>query len=206
MRVEPVTLEGRRVRLIPMSLSHVDALWAAGHDPELWRLTTVRVDSREAMVRYVETALDEQRRGTALPFCTVEKAGGAIVGSTRFGSIVPEHKRVEIGWTFLAPAWQRTYVNTEAKLLMLTHAFEHWGCNRVELKTNALNTRSRNAMLRLGLKEEGTFRRHMISPDGSLRDTVYFSAIAEEWPEMKARLTAMVDGGAARSPAAGQMR
>lgn len=189
MEIEPITLEGSRVRLIPLSLDHLDALWRAGNDPDIWRLTSNRIDSPDDMRRYIEAALEDQQRGTSLPFSTVEKESGAIVGSTRFGNIAPEHKRVEIGWTWITFAWQRTWVNTEAKLLMLSHAFEQWHCNRVELKTNALNKRSRKAMLRLGLKEEGTLRRHMVNPDGTTRDTVYYSVIAEEWPEMKARLS-----------------
>ena len=180
------------MRLVPMSLDHVEALWRAGNDPDLWRLTSARIGSPDDMRRYVEMALVEQERGVALPFSTVEKESGALVGSTRFGNIAPEHKRVEIGWTFVTFAWQRTFVNTEAKLLMLTHAFEEWRCNRVEFKTNALNMRSRKAMLRLGLKEEGTMRRHMVNPDGTTRDTVYFSVISEEWPDMKARLQGML--------------
>ena len=135
---------------------------------------------------------DDRRTG---PRWTVEAESGAIVGSTRFGNIAPDHKRVEIGWTWVTFAWQRTYVNSEAKLLMLTHAFERWGCNRVELKTNALNMRSRKAMLRLGLKEEGILRSHMINPDGTVRDTVYYSVIAGEWPEMKARLQHLLGHG-----------
>ena len=192
MNIHPVTLEGRRVRLIPLSLEHVDALWLAGNDPDLWRLTTIRIESPDNMRSYVEAALAEQQCGLSLPFSTVDVESGAIVGSTRFGNISPEHKRVEIGWTWVTFAWQRTYVNTEAKLLMLTHAFEQWKCNRVELKTSALNMRSRNAMLRLGLKEEGILRSHMINPDGTVRDTVYYSVIAEEWPEVKTRLQRML--------------
>lgn len=192
MTINPITLEGRRVRLIPLSLDHVDALWRAGNDPDLWRLTTTRVHSPDDMRRYIEMALAEQERGISLPFATVEKSSGAIVGATRFGNIAPEHKRVEVGWTWVTFAWQRTFVNSEAKLLMFTHAFDTWGCNRVELKTSALNMRSRKAMLRLGLKEEGTLRKHMINGDGTIRDTVYYSVIAEEWPEMKSRLAEML--------------
>jgi RimJ/RimL family protein N-acetyltransferase len=195
MQIHPITLEGRLVRLVPLSTDHIEALWRAGNDPDLWRLTSSRVQSPEDMRRYVETALAEQERGTSIVFSTVEKKTAAIVGSTRFGNIASEHKRVEVGWTWVTFAWQRTYVNTEAKLLMFGHAFEEWGCNRVELKTSALNMRSRKSMLRLGLKEEGTLRRHMINPDGTVRDTVYFSVIAEEWPEMKARLRGMLGQG-----------
>src|SRR5688572_19186111 len=191
MNIHPVTLEGRRVRLIPMTRDHIGALWIAGNDPGLWQATSGKIESPEDMRLYVETALAEQECGVSLPFSTVEKESGAIVGSSRFGNISREHKRVEVGWTWVTFAWQRTYVNTEAKLLMFAHAIEQWGCNRIELKTNALNVRSRRAMLRLGLKEEGTLRRHMVNPDGTVRDTVYYSVIAEEWPEMKARLQAL---------------
>jgi RimJ/RimL family protein N-acetyltransferase len=140
----------------------------------------------------MEAALAEQERGLALPFCTIETGTGAVVGSTRFGNIAAEHRRVEIGWTFVTPSRQRTAVNTEAKYLMLRHAFEIWDCNRVELKTSALNTRSRNAILRLGAKQEGIFRKHMINPDGSIRDTVYYSVIAEEWHGVKAHVAALL--------------
>ena len=144
------------------------------------------------MRRYVEAALAEQAAGTALPFATVLREGDVVVGSTRFGSIAPEHRRVEIGWTWIAPPWQRTAVNTEAKLLMLRHAFETWGCRRVELKTNARNARSRAAMLRIGAREEGILRKHMINADGSARDSVYFSVVDDEWPAVRERLEAML--------------
>lgn len=188
MNLQPVTLQGQHIRLEPMTMHHLDGLWRAGSDPELWSLTSSRIQSIADMREYMQAALDEQERGITLPFCTVERAAGEIVGSTRFGSISIQHKRVEIGWTFIAPSRQRTVVNTEAKYLMFRHAFEVWGCNRVELKTSALNMRSRNAMLRIGAREEGTLRRHMINPDGSVRDTVYFSVIAEEWAAVKAHI------------------
>jgi RimJ/RimL family protein N-acetyltransferase len=185
MRIEPVTLEGRYVRLIPLQIEHVPALWRAGADPDLWRFTTLQIRSEADMHAYIAAALQEQSRGAAVPFSTVDVGSGEIVGTTRFATIVPEHKRVEIGWTFVSPQWQRTAINTEAKLLMFRHAFETWGCNRVELKTNALNHKSRNAMLRVGCREEGTMRRHIINNDGTVRDTVYFSVIAEEWPDIQ---------------------
>ena len=192
MTLSPVTLEGRTVRLEPLALRHLDALCAVGLDPSLWALTTVRVASRDDMRRYVQTALADQDAGSALPFATVERATGIVVGSTRFGSVVPEHRRVEIGWTWIAAPWQRTAVNTEAKYLMLRHAFEVMGCRRVELKTSALNSRSRAAMLRIGATEEGTMRRHMVNPDGSARDSVYFSVIDEEWPAVRQRLEGLL--------------
>lgn len=191
------TLVGRHVRLEPLSLDHLPGLCAVGLDPELWRIALSNVATEDDMRRYVETALDERARGASLPFAQVEAASGRVVGSTRLGNIVPEHRRAEIGWTWLARPWQRTAINTEAKLLLLGHAFETMGCNRVELKTDALNARSRAAILRLGAVEEGTFRRHMVTGSGRVRDSVYFSIIAEEWPAVRERLEARL--GAAES-------
>lgn len=193
MIIEPVTLEGRAVRLEPLSLDHLDALLEAGADPEIWRYMPSDCSSRDAMRSFIETALEGQRAGTALPFATVDRRSGKPIGSTRYGNIVTEHKRVEIGWTWISPPWQRSAINTEAKYLMIRHAFEQMGCNRVELKTAALNVRSRAAILRIGAQEEGTLRSHMINPDGTLRDTVYFSVIAPEWPQVKLRLEAMME-------------
>ena len=189
MRVEPVTLEGEHVRLEPLSLErHADALVAIGLDPDLWRWTIVKVETAVDLRRYVGTALAEQAAGRALPFAVVERAGERVVGCTRFMAIAVPHRRVEIGSTWIAKPWQRTVVNTEAKYLMLRHAFETWGCLRVELKTDTRNERSRRAMRRLGLVEEGTYRKHMVTERGDVRDTVYFSAVDDEWPAMKARL------------------
>jgi RimJ/RimL family protein N-acetyltransferase len=192
MDLTPVVLEGRSVRLEPLTIEHLDSLLAAGSDPDVWRYTTSDCTKREGMLEFIETAIAWQRAGTALPFATIDRVSGTPVGSTRFANIVPEHKRVEIGWTWIAPAFQRTAINTEAKYLMLQYAFEKLGCNRVELKTNANNMKSRNAMLRIGAKEEGTLRSHMINRDGTLRDTVYFSVIAPQWPAIKSRLENMM--------------
>ena len=192
MNLAPVVLEGRVVRLEPLTLDHVDALSGVGLDPSLWALTTIRVNDDDDMRRYVQTALEDQRAGTALPFATIERATGTVVGTTRFGSAVHEHARVEIGWTWIAPPWQRTGVNTEAKYLMLRHAFEVLTTRRVELKTSALNARSRAAILRIGATEEGTLRKHMINADGSARDSVYFSVTDDEWPRVRTRLEAML--------------
>lgn len=188
MRVEPCVLEGRYVRMEPLTLEHWQRLAEIGLDSELWRWTTSPLRTPEDMRQYIETALDWQRQGIALPFATIERASGKAVGSTRFAAIDRVNRRVEIGWTWVAAPWQRTAVNTEAKYLMLRHAFEELGCIRVELKTNSLNTKSRNAMVRIGAKEEGTLRNHMINEDGSLRHTVYYSIIDTEWPDVKARL------------------
>ena len=188
MQVQPVTLEGKHVRLEPLSLAHHAALAEVGLDEELWRWIPAPVRTLEDMRAYIEAALREQAAGVALPFATVERATGRPIGSTRFGNIDRTNRRVEIGWTWIARPWQRTAVNTEAKYLMLRHAFETLGCIRVELKTDSLNQRSRKAILRIGAQEEGTFRNHMITASGRVRHTVYYSIIESEWPAVKARL------------------
>jgi RimJ/RimL family protein N-acetyltransferase len=184
----PTTLEGPTIRLEPLTLAHLDGLSGVAYDPELWRLTVSAVATRADLEEYVDEALSEQQAGTALPFVTVLKATGQVIGSTRFGNAVPAHRRVEIGWTWVGRPWQRSGANREAKYLMLRHAFERWGCLRVEFKTSALNQRSRTALLRIGAVEEGTLRHHMINADGSLRDSVYFSILREEWPAVRRRL------------------
>jgi RimJ/RimL family protein N-acetyltransferase len=188
MDVQPVILEGNLVRLDPMTIEHIPALCAVGQEPFLWKLIPTKVTDEDSMSTYVRSALRDQEKGISLPFVTVERESGTIVGSTRFGNIDVNNRRAEIGWTWIAPNWQRTAVNTEAKLLMMTHAFETWGCVRVELKTDVLNERSRNAILRIGAKQEGIFRKHVICDDGRFRDTVYFSIINIEWPTVKAEL------------------
>ncbi len=184
----PIVLEDVVVRLEPLTLGHLDALWAAASDPELWRWTAVNIDSRAALEDYVAEALGEAARGSALPFATMLPAEGRVVGTTRFANFSGEHRRVEIGWTFVARPWQRTSVNSEAKLLMLRHAFETLGLERVELKTDRLNEASRRAILRLGAKEEGVLRHHMVTYSGRLRDSVYYSILRAEWPEVRAGL------------------
>ena len=188
MNVVPVVLEGRHVRLEPLSQAHHADLAAVGLDAELWRWIPTPVRTPEEMSAYIATALDEQARGVSLPFALIEKTSGRAIGSTRYGNIDRAHHRVEIGWTWVAPAWQRTAVNTEAKYLLLRHAFETLGCMRVELKTDSLNERSRAAILRIGAREEGTFRNHMITSTGRVRHTVYFSILDSEWPAVKSSL------------------
>jgi RimJ/RimL family protein N-acetyltransferase len=188
MNVVPVTLEGARVRLEPMVEGHQAPLAAVGLDAELWRWTPHAVRTPEDMARYVATALGDRARGVALPFVIVERQSGGIIGSTRYGAIERGHRRVEIGWTWLVRPWQRTGVNTEAKYLLLQHAFETLGCIRVELKTDALNARSRAAIAGIGAREEGTLRSHMITATGRVRDTVYYSIVDREWPEVKKSL------------------
>ncbi len=186
----PPLLEGATVRMEPLSLAHVPALVEIGLVPEIWQWTTVRITNEAEMRGYVQAALAEQARGVSLPFATVLQATGQAIGSTRFGNLTPEHRRVEIGWTWIAPAWQRTAANTEAKLLMLTYAFEALGCIRVELKTHHENFKSQNAMERWGAIREGVFRNHIIQPDGTLRHSVYYRIAVEDWPAVKANLEA----------------
>lgn len=190
MKVSPVTLEGHHVRLEPLSLAHEEPLIAAAGDGELWNSTVTIVPTRETMAEYIESALTKQAEGSELPFAIIRKSAGQVVGTTRFYFIDRENRHVEIGYTWLAASAQRTPVNTEAKLLLLTHAFEHWECIRVALVTDLLNQQSQMAIMRLGAKQEGILRQHMIMPDGRYRDSVLFSIIDTEWPEVKARLAA----------------
>ena len=194
MTIEPVTLRGLSVQLEPMRADHIDALTRVGLEPELWRWTQTFIATPDDMSRYVLQALDELSRGIALPFVIVAQPRGEVVGSTRYGSVDLANRRLEIGWTWIAPPYQRTAINTEAKLLLLTHAFERLGTNRVELKTDALNQKSRTAIARLGAVEEGTFRKHIVTSSGRVRDTVYYSIIDTEWPEVKARLESRLRG------------
>jgi RimJ/RimL family protein N-acetyltransferase len=168
--------------------SHLDALCAVGLDPELWNMTLANVQTREEMRSYIEAALTAQEQGTALPFVIVERATGTIVGSTRYMNIDRPNRKLEIGSTWVAKRWQRTAVNTEAKYQLLRHAFEELGCVRVEFKTDVLNAQSRAALLRIGAKEEGILRKHQITQTGRVRDSVYYSIIDTEWPEVKRRL------------------
>lgn len=188
MKIEPIVLRGEHVRLEPMSLGHVDGLAAVGLEPSIWEFMVDRIIDRDGMWLFVEKALADQAQGRSLPFVTRLAATDEIVGTSRFGNISTADRRVEIGWTWIAPEWQRSAVNTEAKLLMLTHAFEVWKCIRVEFKTDALNQRSRTAIRRLGAIEEGTLRQHMITDTGRFRDSVYFSILDNEWPQIRSDL------------------
>jgi RimJ/RimL family protein N-acetyltransferase len=193
MVVAPIVLEGQHVRLEPLREDHLTGLAAVGLDPELWRWIPTPVRTAEEMAVYIATALREQEQGASLPFALVERRTGRLMGSTRYGNIDRTNRHVEIGWTWVAPEWQRTAINTEAKYLLLKHAFETLNCIRVELKTDSLNERSRAAILRLGAREEGIFRNHMITASGRIRHTVYFSIVDSEWPDVKARLEARLN-------------
>jgi RimJ/RimL family protein N-acetyltransferase len=188
MTIEPVVLENEFVRLEPLMIGHVPALCAVGLDDELWAFVTASIQTEREMRQYVESALQSQSAGTALPFATIDKTSGRVAGSTRFGNIDVANRRVEIGWTWLGREFQRSVVNTSAKLLMLTQAFEEWGCYRVEFKTDVLNNRSRAALRRIGATEEGILRKHMITAGGRMRDSVYYSILDTEWSGVKTNL------------------
>jgi RimJ/RimL family protein N-acetyltransferase len=192
--ISPVTLQGTVVRLEPLRHEHSDLFWqVAKNDLEdIFRWIPYVMKTPEDFRGVVDKALAEQQRGESVVFATVECSSGRAIGSTRFMNIDRLNRRVEIGSTWIAPAWQRTAVNTEAKYLMLRHAFEVWKCMRVELKTDALNQKSRNAIVRIGAKEEGTLRRHLLTHTGRVRDTVYFSILDDEWPAAKAKLEARI--------------
>jgi N-acetyltransferase len=188
MEVSPLVLEGKHVRLEPLTPAHEEPLVAAAEDGELWKSSVTIVPSRATMRAYIATALKAQATGRELPFVIVRKASGQVVGTTRFYDIELADRRVEIGYTWLAASAQRTEVNSESKLLLLTHAFEVWRCIRVALLTDVLNQQSQSAILRLGAKREGVIRNHMVMPGGRYRDSVSFSIVESEWPEVKARL------------------
>jgi RimJ/RimL family protein N-acetyltransferase len=190
VRLEPVTLQGRFVRLEPLSFDHVSGLAEVALDPDLWRWTIARPKTEAEVRAWATATIEACERGEELPFATIDSATGRPVGSSRYMNIVPEHRRLEIGWTWVARPWQRTGTNREAKLLMLEHAFETLGCRRVEFKTDSLNAPSRTALLGIGARFEGIFRNHMVMPDGRMRHSAYYSIIDGEWPAVRAALEA----------------
>jgi len=193
MMVAPAVLDGIRVRMEPLDLArHWDGLLAIGLDDDLWRWTISNPRTPAALRAYLDTALQEQSEGRSVPFTTLDKQSGRVAGCTRFGNIDRPNRRVEIGWTWVGRPFQRSHVNTEAKYLMLRHAFEEWGCVRVEFKTDVLNERSRNAMKRIGCVEEGTLRRHALREDGRWRDSIYYSVLDTEWTAVKSKLEEMM--------------
>lgn len=188
MELVPLSLEGTAVRLDPLTEGHLEALCAIGLEPRLWRATTIRVTTREEMGAYVMAALDAQHRGTALPFVIVERKTGAVVGTTRFHSYSPDDRRVEIGFTWIGLSWQRTIVNTEAKYLLLRHAFESLGCVRVEFRADSENEASCRAIRRIGATPEAVLRRYRVSAHRGVRDIAVFGIVADEWLTVKAGL------------------
>jgi RimJ/RimL family protein N-acetyltransferase len=193
MQILPITLTGRVVRLEPLSLAHVPDLALVGRDENIWRYMLYgNIQTQEQMQAWVTNMLDRQKRGSDLPFAVIHLESGRAIGATRYLSIQPEHRGLEIGGTWYAIDYQRTAVNTECKYLLLKHAFEGLGCIRVQLKTDVLNERSQRAIERLGAVKEGVLRNHMIRPDGTIRDSVYYSILDREWPAVKARLEGML--------------
>jgi RimJ/RimL family protein N-acetyltransferase len=192
-QIEPTVLRGTIVRLEPLTIGHVGALSRIGLEPALWRWTPTAVTNADEMRTYVLTALDELRQGMSLPFVIVDEASDQVIGSTRYANIQPAHRRLEIGWTWITPEYQRTKSNTEAKLLLLTHAFETLGMIRVEFKTDVLNEKSRLALERIGAVQEGIFRKHLITASGRVRDSVYFSILDTEWPSVRLRLLKLLE-------------
>jgi RimJ/RimL family protein N-acetyltransferase len=186
--VRPVTLEGEVVRLEPLEMAHIDALAEVAFDDRLWRWNPWPVRTRDDLEAYVASAVVGLDAGTMLPFATVEGASGRAIGSSRLANISPEDYRAEIGWTWVAVPWQRTAINSEAKLLMLEHAFTTWGCHRVEFKTDSLNEQSRNALLGIGAAFEGIFRNHIVTESGRLRHSAYYSITDDDWPAARRRL------------------
>ncbi|NBJ12346.1 GNAT family N-acetyltransferase [Microvirga arsenatis] len=195
LHIEPVTLATDRLTLRPLTLADVPALGEAASDGELWEKKTTTVPRPEGFEAYVQKALELQATGLALPFATVVNEGNRVVGSTRYMNIDAANHRVEIGTTWIAKSWQRSFVNTHAKFLMLRHAFETLGCNAVELRTHRLNDQSRAAIERLGAKLDGILRQHMIMPDGHIRDTAVYSIVRDEWPTVKAGLERKMAAG-----------
>ena len=184
----PGDLEGEHVRLEPLRLEHLAGLTVAGADPGIWTWMPADGSTPEGMQAIVETALAGHGARSMVPLVTVERATGRVVGSSRYLNLAPADLRLEIGWTWIDPAFQRTRVNSEAKLLMLGHAFDTLGCRRVELKTDALNERSRAAILGIGATFEGIFRKHMVMARGRARNTAYYSIVDDERPAIRARL------------------
>jgi N-acetyltransferase len=190
MEISPITLEGQHVCLEPLLPMHEESLIAAAADGELWNSNVTIVPDRASMGAYIQAALNGQIQGRELPFVIIRKSSGQVVGTTRFYDIERVERRIAIGYTWLAASAQRTAVNTEAKLLLLTYAFEQCKFIRVELITDVLNEQSQRAILRLGAKQEGILRNHMVMPGGRYRDSVCFSITEAEWPEVKTGLDA----------------
>ncbi len=192
--VQPVTLPGSIVRLEPLSEAHLEGLAEVAFEPSLWTWTLAQPRGRDALKAWLDAALANRAKGTEMPFATVDQATGRPIGSTRFMSIVPEHRRLEIGWTWVALDWQRRGANQEAKLLQLTHAFETLGANRVEFKTDSNNVKANPALVSIGATFEGTFRNHMILPGERIRHSNYYSVTVEDWPAARERLLERLRG------------
>jgi N-acetyltransferase len=181
-----IVLQNKRVRLEPLTMEHYDGLRAIAFDNDLWKYTSSGITSAEEFEQYMTSAIGDREKGISYPFVVIDILTGELAGSTRYGNINEENKRVEIGWTWYTKSAQGTGINKACKFELLRFAFEVLGCVRVELKTSVLNERSRRAIAGIGAKQEGVLRSHIINPDGTVRDTVYFSIILSEWPAIKA--------------------
>ena len=186
--VKPVTLEIERLRLEPLTHAHLDGLLAAAADGELWKLRITSVPEPHETTAYIETALKQQEQGSRLPFAVIDKDSGRVIGSSSYHDIVPAVERLEIGYTWYAQSTQRSHVNTTAKLMLMTHAFETLGAQLVGWRTDNFNFASQRAIERLGARRDGVLRHHALRRDGTVRDTVMYSLTLGEWPEVKAQL------------------
>ena len=194
LQIAPVRLEGKLVRLEPMSSEHIDGLWEAGKFEQIWSYMSIVMNTPEDTRSFVEQALQNQREGTELPFVIISLETGRIIGSTRFLGISRKDRGLEIGFTWLTPSVWKTAVNTECKWLLLRHCFEELGCIRVQLKTDSRNLNSQRAIKRIGGTYEGVLRNHMVMRDGYIRDSVYFSFIDKEWQAAKEKLQLLLFG------------
>ena len=181
----PVILQNKKARLIPLQKEHFEELKSIAFDESLWKYTITKIYTEDDLRNYIEIAIEEREKFQSYPFVIYDVATGKIAGSTRYGNISLEHRRVEIGWTWYAPVFQRTGLNRACKFELLQYAFEKLNCIRVELKTGSLNLTSQTAIAKIGATKEGVLRKHMIQEDGSFRDTVYFSILQDEWPSVK---------------------
>jgi RimJ/RimL family protein N-acetyltransferase len=194
LEIKPVVLEGRYVRLEPMTEEHVPALAEIGLGQDFWGFMVYgQMETREDMLNWVRDILTRAQKGTDLPFIVVHLASGRVAGATRYLNIMADDRGLEVGGTWYGPEFQRTVVNTECKYLLFKHAFEELGCIRVQLKTDSRNERSQKAIERIGAKKEGILRNHMILPDGHIRDSVYYSILDSEWPDVKKKIEAMIN-------------
>ncbi|WP_394755667.1 GNAT family N-acetyltransferase [Rhodoferax sp.] len=191
--VEPITLAARGIELVPLTLHHEDGLRAAAFDGELWKIRVTSVPEPEQTLSYIENALAMREAGNRFAFAVTDATSGRVLGCTSYHDIVPALKRVEIGWTWYAKSSQRSHVNTTAKLLLLTHAFETLDCQVVGWRTDNFNFASQAAIERLGAKKDGVLRGHALRRDGTIRDTVMYSMRVGEWPEAKAQLLYLLD-------------
>lgn len=187
-KIAPVSLEGHYVRLVPLSSDHLEDLWISGQDERIWQYMTIPMKTKDDMVSFIRTALSNQENGKEVPFAIIDTQTNRAIGSTRFLNISYKDKGLEIGFTWLTPSVWKTAVNTECKWLLLRYCFEQLGCIRVQLKTDLRNLNSQRAIARIGGIKEGILRNHMVLPNGYIRDTVFFSILDREWPEVNKKL------------------